>query len=247
MQTKLRSKFRALKNRIQPVYWYIIREAITLIARKPRNKQIFKWSDITLTRTHVVDALIRQNNFKSYLEIGCQNDINFNAINISHKIGVDPALGGTHRMTSDAFFAQNTEKFDLIFIDGMHTFEQVYKDFFNAYNVLNVGGVILFHDMLPTSWEQEMVPRINRGWNGTVWKIAYELKRLLGNQFAIIVADQGLGIVFKNNEKPTLTPSNEDFVRAQNTTYDDFLNDYTSFNLVPASKFESLLASKTYK
>jgi hypothetical protein len=227
--------------------WYIVREALILIARKPRNKQIFKWSDIKLTRTQVVDALIRQNKFRSYLEIGCQNDINFSAINIPHKIGVDPALGGTYRMTSDAFFAQNVEKFDLIFIDGMHTFEQVYKDFFNAYNVLNAGGVILFHDMLPTSWEQEMVPRMSRGWNGTVWKIAYELKRLLDNQFAIIVADQGLGIVFKNNEKPKLTPSDEDYVRAQNATYNDFLKDYTSFNLVSASEFEPLLLRKGFK
>lgn len=35
-------------------------------------------------------------------------------------VGVDPLLGGTHRMTSDAFFAANTEHFDLIFIDGLH-------------------------------------------------------------------------------------------------------------------------------
>ena len=247
MQTKLRLKFRALKNRIQPLYWYIIREAITIIARKPRNKKIFKWSDVALTRTQVVEALIRQNNFKSYLEIGCQNDINFSAISIPHKIGVDPSLGGTHRMTSDVFFAQNNAKFDLIFIDGMHTFEQVYKDFFNAYNVLNIGGVILFHDMLPASWEQEMVPRINRGWNGTVWKIAYELKHLLGSQFAIIVADQGLGIVFKDSEKPKLVPSEEDYVRAKNTTYDDFLKDYTSFNLVSASDLGLLLSQRGFK
>lgn len=28
--------------------------------------------------------------------------------------------GGTHRMTSDAFFATNEEQFDLVFIDGLH-------------------------------------------------------------------------------------------------------------------------------
>ena len=35
-------------------------------------------------------------------------------------VGVDPLLGGTHRMTSDAFFAANADAFDLIFIDGLH-------------------------------------------------------------------------------------------------------------------------------
>jgi len=54
------------------------------------------------------------------------------------KTGVDPsprrvlAEWEMHQMASDAFFAANTSKFDLIFIDGLHTSDQVIKDIFNA-------------------------------------------------------------------------------------------------------------------
>ena len=58
-------------------------------------------------------------------------------------------------MTSDEFFSQNKETFDLIFIDGLHIHEQVLKDIDNSLNVLNENGVILLHDCLPAKiWHQ---------------------------------------------------------------------------------------------
>ncbi len=44
--------------------------------------------------------------YNSYLEIGCDTDTNFNLTRswFHHAVGVDPANGGTLRMTSDDFF-----------------------------------------------------------------------------------------------------------------------------------------------
>ena len=56
-----------------------------------------------------------------------------------------------YKITSDAFFAQNKERFDCIFIDGLHTLEQSLKDFYNAWEVLNKGGAVVFHDTNPPS------------------------------------------------------------------------------------------------
>ena len=50
-----------------------------------------------------------------------------NIINCKKKVGVDPVSGGTIRVTSDNFFRTNKEKFDCIFIDGLHKYAQVKK------------------------------------------------------------------------------------------------------------------------
>jgi hypothetical protein len=48
--------------------------------------------------------------------------------------------------TSDAFFAENSEKFDFIYIDGDHRAGSVVKDAINAWSALNSGGVLAFDD-----------------------------------------------------------------------------------------------------
>ena len=40
----------------------------------------------------------------------------------------------------------NNIKFDIIFIDGDHTYEGVKKDFLNYYNLLNKNGIMIFDD-----------------------------------------------------------------------------------------------------
>ncbi len=81
------------------------------------------------------------------------------------KTGVDPsprrvlAEWEMHQMTSDAFFATNTSKFDLIFIDGLHTSDQVIKDIFNALAALAKNGVIAVHDCNPMTEEAQVRDR----------------------------------------------------------------------------------------
>ena len=109
-------------------------------------------------------------NFNSYLEIGCDKNQLFSRINIKKKIGVDPSSGGNVRKTSDEFFSDNKETFDLIFIDGLHEYSQVKKDIKNSLKFLNQNGIILVHDCLPDSMSKQAVPRYRMTWNGDVWK-----------------------------------------------------------------------------
>ena len=51
-------------------------------------------------------------------------------------------------MTSDEYFSKFKDKFDIIFIDGLHHYEQVKKDIFNSLEILNSNGIILMHDCL---------------------------------------------------------------------------------------------------
>ncbi len=65
-----------------------------------------------------------------YLEIGCDEDATFGRIasGAYRALCVDPKSGGTHRMTSDDFFASVPESrgpFDVVFVDGLHEAQQV--------------------------------------------------------------------------------------------------------------------------
>ena len=148
-------------------------------------------------------AILNQDkNNCTYLEIGVFRNQVFDSIplKISNKLGVDPQMGGTHRMTSDDFFKANKKQFDVIFIDGLHHYEQVQKDLINSLNFLNQGGLILIHDMLPQNPDQEKVPQSQASWTGDVWKLAVEL---LESKIDFVIAniDHGVGIVKPRGKK----------------------------------------------
>jgi predicted O-methyltransferase YrrM len=50
------------------------------------------------------------------------------------------------KSTSDWFFKNNLEKYNFIYIDGDHTSYGVLKDAVNAYECLNINGIIAFDD-----------------------------------------------------------------------------------------------------
>lgn len=65
--------------------------------------------------------------------------------------------------TSNNYFAlvdDRTRPFDLIYIDGSHTAEDVLQDGLNAWRVLKNGGVLIFDDFAWDLYEQErFLPR----------------------------------------------------------------------------------------
>jgi len=51
------------------------------------------------------------------------------------------------KMTTDSFFEQTKEKYDLIFIDASHSYTAVINDTNNSIDHLNNGGIIVWHDV----------------------------------------------------------------------------------------------------
>lgn len=171
--------------------------------------------------TQLLQALIDKHNLKSYLEIGVQNPRNnFSHIKIegplfyTKKVAVDPNVniwgshcnGFLHSVTSDEFFNFNTEKFDLIFIDGDHSAEQVKKDFENSLHCLSDNGFIVIHDVLPENEEGTLIPRVTRKWWGDVYKFAMTIRKGFGYpvQAKTFNIDEGCMLVWKaeNNIGP---------------------------------------------
>jgi hypothetical protein len=118
----------------------------------------------------------------SYLEIGVWEGDTFKHINTNNKDGVDPGQYCdspyvNYKMTSDDFFKINTKKYDMIFIDGLHTAYQVTKDIYNSINALNDGGIIILDDVYPHAESEQQCLDLNRygSQTGDVWKAVYHL------------------------------------------------------------------------
>ncbi len=157
----------------------------------------WNWSATNYNRIALVNMLVslRGGIDCKYLEIGCESNALFDSVFSNKKVGVDPATGGTNRETSDEFFSSNYEKFDVIFIDGLHEYEQVRRDAINALKSLNESGWIAFHDLLPRNWKEHHVPRLQHAWTGDCWKLAFELAKSDDVDFQILNIDHGVGVL----------------------------------------------------
>lgn len=152
--------------------------------------------------TDILNYLADKYKLQSYLEIGVQNPANnFDKINCINKWGVDPELnipGSVFGMTSDKYFELSehfTAKFDLIFIDGLHHWEQVKKDFENALKRLSPGGFIMLHDCNPEKEEWTVRPRgLQKVWTGDVYKFASVVSMYM-NPYLTVNIDFGCMVV----------------------------------------------------
>lgn len=171
--------------------------------------------DITFSLEHRLDLIqlaIHKTKAKSYLEIGCDKDQIFSKINVKNKIGVDPFRGGTHRMTSDSFFANNDQMFDVIFVDGLHYYDQVKKDVENSLNFLNANGMIIIHDMLPLRELHAEMPiptPFRKPWLGDVWRLGFDLMAKEDIKFHIVTIDSGCGILWRDKQIPKIVDTKD--------------------------------------
>jgi hypothetical protein len=150
-----------------------------------------------MKRFDIINHLITNYKYNSYLEIGTQHGNCFTEIKAKYKVCVDPEKnfeGLTHEMTSDNFFSQNKEKFDIIFVDGLHTEEQTTKDVLNSLECLNDGGTIVVHDCLPHCEEFTKIC-----WNGTTFRTIIELRYTKSNlNIAVVDTDCGCAVIQKS-------------------------------------------------
>ncbi|SMF76798.1 class I SAM-dependent methyltransferase [Candidatus Pelagibacter sp. HIMB1321] len=176
-------------------------------------------------RWDLIDYLIKKYDYKDYLEIGCDRDQLFSRIKLKNKIGVDPYSGGNVRKTSDDFFLENNKSFDLVFIDGLHTYAQVKKDILNSVKFLNTNGIILVHDCLPDTMSKQAVPRYKMQWNGDVWKAIVDLRQNPDLDIYTCEMDQGIGIIKKRNNTSILKLSTE----IEKLKFKDYFNNYKEY------------------
>jgi hypothetical protein len=142
---------------------------------------------------------------RRYLEIGVRRGVTFCKVQITEKVGVDPEFvfdiaerppnERFYTMTSDTWFEKHSdvEPFDIIFLDGLHTFDQTLRDFCNSLFVAHSGTIWLIDDTVPSDYyaawpDQKLATRIrqtdlgnhpewprSRAWQGDVFKVVFAL------------------------------------------------------------------------
>jgi len=152
------------------------------------------------------------NNANTYLEIGVWSGSTFFPVQIPIKVAVDPCFvfnpaeykkDGTYffQITSDEFFGYLDRgtisfgneasvekiKFDVIFIDGYHTFEQSFRDFENSLRYSHEKTLWLIDDTVPSdaysalpdpavSRYKRKLAGLERGdWHGDVFKTVFAI------------------------------------------------------------------------
>jgi hypothetical protein len=135
----------------------------------------------------------------NYVEVGVNRGVSLDQARreTPRLIGIDPtprmwpviakkphiAKAQIYELTSDDFF----ERYDLAellgrpvvlaFIDGLHLFEQVLRDFVNLERYSDDRTVILLHDCIPFSAETATRERTTDFYSGDVWKAPLALRR----------------------------------------------------------------------
>jgi len=206
-------------------------------------------------RITCINSLLQYTPTKAYLEIGIRYGDTLAMIDSPDKTGVDPqpqleklppelahGLASTKifQITSDNFFLTNKKKFDVIFIDGLHLYEQVLADISNGFKFLNEGGFIVLHDCCPVDAYSAIREQHDGLWFGDVWKVIPHIKRdYPGIGYVVIDEDRGLGILWKKSRIPELR-YDEKFVHL---SFDFYLQKRKTFqNLIAPSHLPKLLS-----
>lgn len=190
------------------------------------------------SRHEIINNFTNKDN--KYLEIGVEYGYTFSNTHFINKIGVDPDPKFEAKnnnilfsITSDEYFENNKNKFDAIFIDGMHHCENVAKDFINSIKCLNDGGIIFIDDCIPLNYNEQLktpimhyyekgILKYGEEWTGDVWKFIYHL---LLNYIDKIEIQYFHNINYRCVVMIRIIDSFENI-----TLYTDIINNYNYFN-----------------
>lgn len=181
---------------------------------------------------------------RNYLEIGVHNGSTIELIDCP-TIGVDPEfvfknnpmgrkpLLHLYQQTSDDFFRDHDPRtilgseVDLAFLDGLHLFEFLLRDFMNTERVCARDSLILMDDCLPPSLEmteRDHKPELRSDpsrkgwWTGDVWKVVSVLRQYRPDLTIMAVDVFPTGCIVVGNLDPQST--------VLSNTYDEIMERY---------------------
>ena len=188
-------------------------------------------------RYQVVQGILDTYEEPAYLEVGVQDGTTFHLIKSPRKVAVDPVFqfdvgealkrpenegAAYHSVPSDDYFATagSGEAFDVIYLDGLHTFDQTFRDLINALGVLKEGGTIILDDTVPSSYgaslpdESEcqrfreiLYPESPYLWMGDVYRLVFMLKDYYPQlSYATVNENHGQTVVWREQRPAPVLP-----------------------------------------
>lgn len=212
-----------------------------------------------VTRPEVVNGLLGLYETPRYLEIGVNKGETFFAVQCADKIAVDPMFlfdltaakarepqAKFYQVTSDEFFCDITPvsaRFEVIYLDGLHTFEQTLRDFTNAIEFLAPNGLILIDDIRPNSYDAS-IPDIHRAyelkamlsngdgsWMGDTFKLMFFIQTFYPQfSYRTIGDNHGQGVVWKARRRHKTIPLRS-VEQVSRLTFEEFMRDQASLNV----------------
>jgi hypothetical protein len=195
--------------------------------------------------TLFLDELHQKMVFDWYLEIGCRAGRTFAPVR-GNTIAVDPffkaegnIITAKRRLfvfqeTSDDFYStgflkKNGIELSFSFLDGMHLFEFLLRDFMNTEANSTADGVIALHDCVP--FHAGMLTRdldnLPRGpWTGDVWKLIPILQAYRPDLKITVLNCRPTGLVLVSNLNPKSTKLKQSYDRIVKEWVDVDLVDY---------------------
>jgi hypothetical protein len=176
-----------------------------------------------------------------YLEIGLASGVTFENVRAAVRQGVDPVPrfdtdhlpkgARVHVGPSDEFFASclDEDTYDVVFLDGLHTFRQTYRDLINALRLCR-RGVVLIDDVIPCDaasalpdraaanelYEELGLTRKPSRWHGDVYKVvlcvAHYYPELAYR--TIVGSDKDQTLVWRDLQGVPVRPVDEDVLNA---------------------------------
>jgi hypothetical protein len=137
-----------------------------------------------------INRLAKIQNAQQYLEIGVAGGNTFHSVQIQRKHAVDPKFrfDTSHLATedvryfeipSDQYFSQHVPhgmKFDIVLLDGLHTFEQTFRDFCASTSHAHPDTIWIIDDVFPSdifsalrSQKEAIRHRREHGLKGRLW------------------------------------------------------------------------------
>jgi hypothetical protein len=194
---------------------------------------------------------------RTYLEIGTSGGHSVELMS-GDTVCVDPSFQINHNVlgrrrrsffyqgTSDEFFQEENlrlhfpQGIDLAFLDGLHMFETLLRDFIHVERFSTARTVVLLHDCLPFNTRmaerlrrnggEDEEPAIRDFWTGDVWKVLLILKRYRPDLSVCFLDSGPTGLVVCTGLKahsPILTEQ-----------YDRIVADFAEGQLTKAGLFE---------
>jgi Putative rhamnosyl transferase/Methyltransferase domain len=236
-----------------------------------QNKPIVPALDTKTARARRLNEAAQIISAESYLEIGVCTGATFFNVDIARKVGVDPHFrfdivdqqdrrATFCTMTSNEYFASVSpdEKFDLIFVDGLHTFEQTLIDFNSCMLMTDSRSVIIIDDTLPKDVFGSL-PDARRAfkfrkasggkslaWHGDVYKLIVYIHDFIPTLSYCTFANGGNPQTMVWRESRTeVTPVCGNLERISRLDYFWLIENISILNLLPES--DALLRLRTWR
>ena len=163
-----------------------------------------------MDRLDIINKIIEKNNYNNYLEIGVSGGDVLTGCISKNKTGIDPDLDSFKTadenikmlyIKSDDYFntLDDDIKFDIIFIDGMHEAEQVFRDIRNSLKHIEKNGTIILHDCNPPeeyhtrSYEEYI--KAGGYWNGNTYMGYIDAVNAFNLDYYTVDKDWGCGVI----------------------------------------------------